>query len=150
MSASAQTLRELQFSAGDFLEVQLRDWATSRFNVEEICTYAVQGNVECRSSACNLYIRAALRGTSIWPPGTLALARIEFEERRKGHGTSLLKFLVDLAPEIQCVNLGLEMTIDDPGIQSFARRFFKPWPEEFRDGNNWLISIGDLSSRLLE
>ncbi|KZN58904.1 hypothetical protein N473_26160 [Pseudoalteromonas luteoviolacea CPMOR-1] len=68
----------------------------------------------------------------------LVIARIEFEEQRKGHGTDFLKFLCKFSGKYKIQNIALEQT--NVSSSSFARKHgFKELLKDY-----WVVSISDL------
>lgn len=56
----------------------------------------------------DLYLRVLGHKTDFWPEGTLVIARIEFKNIKKGHGTALLRFLVEHADEVGYAHIAIE------------------------------------------
>lgn len=91
----------------------------------------------------SLYLR--FRPLASWPTDSIVIAKIEFDKQRRGHGSALLRFLVEVAPRYGIKSVGIEQTHDGDDIQGFVRKFgFSP----YRDGRNWLVSIEVLEARL--
>jgi hypothetical protein len=88
----------------------------------------------------SLYLRLFERRIGIWEPNTFVIARIEFSEERKGHGTNLLMFLTKLLNDQGVEFVGIESVVSEGGAQ-FAKKFgFSP----FKSDDNFVISIEDL------
>jgi len=56
-----------------------------------------------------------------WDSNTLVVARIGFEDERKGHGRALLEFLVDIADKLPYTHIGIEQA--NPDATAFGVRF---------------------------
>ena len=75
----------------------------------------------------------------------LVIAVMHFRQRKKGHGTALLNFLIDLADEFDLGTIVLEST--NIASTSFAKkRGFIRYPAM---RNTWQVSIDDLCAILI-
>lgn len=92
----------------------------------------------------DLYLRLFPRPEAGWPRETLVLARIGFQEERKGHGRRLLTLLTVLAPEIGYKHIAIEAA--NVNSSAFGRRFgLQPMDERER---NWIGSVVDVQRAL--
>lgn len=78
-----------------------------------------------------------------WPRETIVIARICFVDQRKGHGRNLLKWLVELAPEIGYKHIAIEAANENSS--AFGKRFgFQQAHYE----SGWLGSVEDIQQAL--
>ncbi|MDD2134801.1 hypothetical protein [Pseudomonas kurunegalensis] len=78
-----------------------------------------------------------------WPRETLVIARLYFVEQRKGHGRSLLEWLVKIAPEIGYKYIAIEAANENSS--AFGERFGL----ELTNGNTgWLGSVENIQKAL--
>lgn len=91
----------------------------------------------------DLYFRIFPRLKAGWPRETLVIARIFFMEQRKGHGRSLLSWLVEMAPEIGYKYIAIEGANEKSG--AFGARFGLE-PSNGKAG--WLGSIENIANAL--
>ncbi len=78
-----------------------------------------------------------------WPRETLVIARLYFVEQRKGHGRSLLSWLVKLAPEIGYKYIAIEAANENSS--AFGERFGL---ELYKGKSGWLGSIDNIQQAL--
>jgi len=98
----------------------------------------VRTTVSASRKKFDIYVRLPYDKYKTWNNETLIIARMYFTKMRAGHGTSLLKFLLEQSKLYEYKYIGLEMTNDDS--RAFAKRFnFKPF-----NGKDWIVSIEDL------
>ncbi|MDM9552441.1 GNAT family N-acetyltransferase [Pseudomonas asiatica] len=91
----------------------------------------------------DLYFRLFPNLKAGWPRETLVIARIFFEEQRKGHGRNLLNWLVQLAPEIGYKYIAIEAANENSS--AFGKRF----GFELKNGKaGWLGSVENLEQAL--
>jgi len=101
--------------------------------------------VEVRRSTIELYLRFKPRAS--WPNDSIVIARIGFAKQRKGNGTSLLRFLVDAAPQYGIQSIGIEQAIGGEEIDGFVRKFGFT---QYRNEESWIVSLKDLKKSLDE
>lgn len=92
----------------------------------------------------DLYLRLFPPLAVGWPQETLVLARLIFVAERKGHGRSLLNFLVNLAPVIGYKYIAIEAANDKSS--AFGKRFGF---ELYKGKNGWLGPIENIQQALL-
>lgn len=91
----------------------------------------------------DLYFRLFPNLKAGWPRETLVIARIYFEEQRKGHGRNLLNWLVQLAPEIGYKYIAIEAANEKSS--AFGKRFGL----ELANGKaGWLGSVENIEQAL--
>lgn len=78
-----------------------------------------------------------------WDSNTLVVARIGFEDERKGHGRALLQFLVDIADKLPYTHIGIEQA--NPDATAFGTRFGFC---RHGEGKNLLASADDVRKNL--
>ena len=99
---------------------------------------AIRTTVSAYRKKFDIYLRFPSEKYKTWNNETLIIARMYFTKTRVGHGTSLLKFLVEQSALYEYKYIGLEMTNDDSA--AFAKKFkFKPF-----NGKDWRVNIEDL------
>lgn len=79
-------------------------------------------NIIANRKKFDLYIRIFERTDTFWGGKALVISRIGFDKPRQGHGTNLLKLLVNFARERQYEVIGIEQA-GTPSIQAFAERY---------------------------
>lgn len=91
----------------------------------------------------DLYFRLFPNLKAGWPRETLVIARIYFEEQRKGHGRTLLNWLVQLAPAIGYKYIAIEAANENSS--AFGKRF----GFELENGKaGWLGSVENIGQAL--
>lgn len=112
------------------------------FGYKQACVN-LNGNTLCvNRKKADLYLRFLPQHH--WPPKTLVIARIGFTSQRAGHGTSLLRFLVQVSGKYGYEHVGIERAHLRENIQNFVRKYgFDAVSDE-----SWLVPITLLSERL--
>lgn len=99
--------------------------------------------VVARRKQFDLYFRVTPPKGDLWRSDTLVVARIGFDQERKGHGTDLLRFLVGIAEAVGFTHIGIESANGD--CSAFAARLgLTPYGRP----DNFLASVADISERL--
>ncbi|MTI12132.1 GNAT family N-acetyltransferase [Sansalvadorimonas verongulae] len=78
------------------------------------------GLIAAKRKLFDLYLRW-LPGETEWGKDTLVIARIHFHQKRVGHGTSLLNFLIEQAPRCKYRQIAIEFANDNSA--AFAKRY---------------------------
>lgn len=126
----------------DQLAKDLEAFIHQRFNYKRKCAFAQWSTIDVHLKRVQLYLRFKPKG--FWPDDTFVIARIEFERQREGHGTALLRKLVDLSGKYGYGTIGVE-ALSTPAIHSFVRKFGFT---AHQGDNHWIISIDDLRTSL--
>jgi ribosomal protein S18 acetylase RimI-like enzyme len=92
----------------------------------------------------DIYLRLFPRPEAGWPRETLVLARIGFQEERKGHGRRLLTMITRLASEIGYKHIAIESANENSS--AFGRRFGLQPMDELE--SNWIGSVFDVQRAL--
>lgn len=114
-----------------------------RYRYKSRCAHARHPTVDVRRAAVRLYLR--FRVGDSWPVGSVVIAVIEFQNRRRGHGRALLTKLVEMSSTYGYQNIEIEQTGSDVSIQAFVRKF--GFTNSF-DKKNWIVSVDQLRSLL--
>lgn len=93
----------------------------------------------------DLYLRLFIRPEDFWPRECLVLARIMFSHQRAGHGSALVKRLLELAPEFGYRYLAIESA--NANASAFARRLGFT---SYENGRHWVGSIEAIQNSLLK
>jgi GNAT superfamily N-acetyltransferase len=102
------------------LATDLEAFILQRFNYKRKCVFGQWNTLDVHRKRVHLYLRFKPKG--FWPEDTLVIARIEFLEQRKGHGTALLLMLAELADKYGYKRVGVEI-LTTPAIFAFVRKF---------------------------
>ena len=126
----------------DALEVYLR----GRFNYKTQLTIKSLGpTITVSRRSVGLYIRFKPNHYAIDLDRPLVIAVMQFHQQRQGHGTDLLKFLVDHADEFDLGTIALEST--NLEATAFAKKL--GFTKYLAMKNAWKISIEDLRENLI-
>lgn len=88
--------------------------------------------VTAKTAKYDLYFRVTpVYVDGRWDSNTLVVARIGFQDERKGHGRALLQFLVDVADKLPYTHIGIEEA--NPEATAFGVRFGFSQIEKRRD-----------------
>jgi len=119
-----------------------------RFGGRKRYAYSMPGaNVEARNRTVDLLLRYPVGPNKRFVGDRpLVIARMYFTERRVGHGTWLLRELVELAGEHGYGCVAVESAAASDGIQSFVRKF--GFSEVSESPSDWIISVTELAERL--
>lgn len=118
-------------------------YCRQRCGFKRQCIDARHPTVGVTRTAVNLYLR--YRVGDSWPIGSVVIAVIRFQEKRRGHGTSLLRKLVEMAPIYGYQNIEVEQTGSDISMQRFVRKF--GFTNTF-DERNWIAPVSQLRELL--
>ena len=103
-----------------------------------------KSTIDARRKKVDLYLRMIEFSGGLWDTDTFVIARIGFQEERKGHGTDFLRFLTNVLP-VQYKYIGIEC-VNENSSQFAERLGFKP----HKSDNDYIITISDLKSRFQE
>lgn len=103
------------------LEPYFRQFLTERFAYKRHRVNRMYFTLNARMVKYDLYLRVFGHKTDFWPEGTLVIARIGFKSIKKGHGTALLRFLVEHAEEVGYAHLAIECANEN--AQAFGDKF---------------------------
>jgi hypothetical protein len=109
-----EDLRSLHHVAAD-----IDAYCRQRYCLKRQCIDTRHPTVGVRRKAVNRYL--GFRVGDSWPVGSVVIAVIRFQEKRRGHGTALLRELVEMGPTYGYQDIEVEHTGADISIQSFAR-----------------------------
>ena len=90
------------------LEPYFRQFLAERFAYKRHRVNRMYFTLNARMMKYDLYLRVFGHKTDFWPEGTLVIARIGFKNIKKGHGTALLRFLVEHADEVGYAHIAIE------------------------------------------
>lgn len=90
------------------LEPYLQHFLTERFAYKRDRVNRVGFTLNAKRVQYDLYLRVFGHKTDFWPEGTLVIARIGFKKIKKGHGTALLRILVEHADEVGFAHIAIE------------------------------------------
>jgi hypothetical protein len=122
---------------------EIDDFYRDKFGYKTSCASPRFPTVDVKRSAVQLYLR--FRPGGFWPDDSVVIASIGFQKQRCGHGTELLKKLVEMSDRYELRSIGIEQTGASESIQNFVRKFeFK----NHRNDRNWLVSVQALKEIL--
>lgn len=129
----------------DYLTHELDVFLLDRFNYKRSVAFCYFRNITARRKKFDLYFRYFIDvppdGDPFWHNDTLVIARIYFTEERRGHGSALLRRLVDLAPRFGYTRIGIESANKGISIQNFICKFgFSPYKRTKWDGS-WIAPV---------
>lgn len=90
-----------------------------------------------------LYLRFFGLDKRLWPENTLVIANIEFYEERAGHGTALVKFLLNHAHAFNYQYVGIEVANDNSS--AFAKSIGL---KKIEDSRNYVGAIEQINSAI--
>lgn len=103
---------------------ELNSFLKDQFEYKRHLTHIRQETISVNRKKIDLYVRYKQK-QGYWGEDALVLARIGFDQQKKGHGTSLLKFLVSLADKYQYTKIGIEQA--NKNSEAFAKKYgFEP------------------------
>lgn len=79
-------------------------------------------SIDAKRKKFDLYLRVFQEGVKFWGGKALVISRIGFDKPRQGHGTDLLRLMVEFAQEHQYEVIGIEQG-SSPSIQCFAEKY---------------------------
>lgn len=138
------TLPSHELSDVDALCTRLDSFLMAQFNYKTSCALwsDLSTNITAKRKKFDLYIRVFEHKDKIWGGRALILSRIGFEKTRQGHGTALLKLLVNFGQEHYYDVIGIEHG-HTPSIQGFADKYgFK----KVSDGNHFTARVPSLAA----
>lgn len=88
----------------------LKEYLKEHFGYKRLRVNEEPGRtVGARTAKYDLYFRVTpVYVDGGWDSNTLVVARIGFQDERKGHGRALLQFLVDVADKLPYTHIGIE------------------------------------------
>lgn len=103
---------------------RLDAYLMDRFGYKTSCALCspLDKNITANRKKFDLYIRVFEEGNEFWGGKSLVISRIGFNKPRQGHGTDLLKLIVEFAQERQYEVIGIEQG-SSPSIQCFAEKY---------------------------
>lgn len=117
-----------------------------RFGEQARSHHSVDGNIlNFYTEAYELYLKVTPPSAGLWGEETLVVARFGFKERRKGHGTDFIRFLVACAKEIGYTKIGLECT--NQLSDALGRKFGF---QQYGEYNNLIGCVVAVSQKLNE
>lgn len=140
VDASDDTWDEFTDARSEVLVANLRDFIVERFTykpryVQQQVTSSY-GTISARTKKFDLYFRLFARPDHICPRDCLVIARIGFKQRRSGHGSALVSYLLELAPTIGYRHVAIECA--NANSAAFAERLgFSP----FENRRHWVGSV---------
>jgi hypothetical protein len=116
----------------------INDFLQPRFGHKKRHAYvhADRNKIVAYTVKFDLYLRY------LYEPDTLTIARIGFTPKQKGHGTALLKVILNMSEALHIKRVTIEQAGSEG--EAFARAF--GFTEYYK--LNWEISIADLKSSL--
>lgn len=114
-----------------------------RFRYKSPCAYPHHPTVDINRAAVRLYLR--FRVGAAWPAGSVVIAVIQFQNRRRGNGTDLLRKLVEMSTTYGYQNIKVEEVGRDASIQAFVRKFGFTNPSYEKD---WIVPVERLRDLL--
>ena len=128
----------------DFM-IALEKFLRTRFKYKTQLTIKCLGsNIAVSRHSVELYLRFKPKHYSHVVDRPIVIAKMYFSQRKKGHGTALLNFLIDLADEFDLGSVVLEST-NTASTEFAKKRGFIRHPTM---RNTWQVSIENLSSFL--
>jgi len=133
-----------ELSDVDALCTRLDSFLMTRFGYKTSCAFcsSLNTNITAKRKKFDLYIRFFEHEDKFWGGRALILARIDFDKTRQGHGTALLKLLVDFAQKYRYDVIGIEQG-KTSSIQGFANRHGF---QTVDDGSNFTASVSNLAA----
>ncbi len=122
---------------------EIDDFYRGVFRYKTSCAHARYPTVDISRTPVQLYLR--FRPGGFWPNDSVVIARIGFQNMHRGHGTALLRKLVELSDRYGLTSIGIEQTGPHESINNFVRKFGFA---QHRNERNWLAEIDDLRSLL--
>lgn len=101
-------------------------------------------NVMVNRVQVELYLRYKTE-LEFYYPNTLVIASIGYRERRKGHGTSLLEFIISISHQLGIEHIAIEHASTE-AIKTFASKY--GFNQIKGSKNHYTISIKDLRKNL--
>jgi len=125
------------------LEPYFRQFLAERFAYKRDHVNRVGFTLNAKRVQYDLYLRVFGHKTDFWPEGTLVIARIGFKNIKKGHGTALLRSLVEHADEVGYAHIAIECA--NANAQAFG---VKLGFENYRD-NHFITDVATVRKHLL-
>jgi ribosomal protein S18 acetylase RimI-like enzyme len=122
---------------------EIDKYCRSRYRFKSQCAHPRYPTVDVSRAAVRLYLR--FRVGDSWPVGSVVIAAIQFQSRRRGHGKALLNKLVDMSTTYGYQTIEIEQTSDDASIQNFVKKF--GFTNSF-DEQNWIVTVERLRGLL--
>lgn len=103
---------------------RLDDYLMDRFAYRTSCASCspISLSIDAKRKKFDLYLRVFQEGVEFWGGKALVISRIGFDKPRQGHGTDLLRLMVEFAQEHQYEVIGIEQG-SSPSIQCFANKY---------------------------
>jgi GNAT superfamily N-acetyltransferase len=144
VSEITATSRDQMHALCEEFSNEFDDFVRERFRYKKRTVTRNLGNtLNVFRAPVDIYLRFRPRAT--WPADSIVIARTGFAKQRKGHGTALLRFLVERAPRYGIRSIGIEQTHDGEDIMGFVDKFGFAMRGDQR---NWIASIDELRERL--
>ncbi|QZP26312.1 hypothetical protein [Pseudomonas mosselii] len=122
----------------------LSPYLYQRFGEQPRRCHYVDGNVlNFYAEAYELYLKVTPPSGGFWGEETLVVARFGFKDRRKGHGTDFIRFLLSFAKDIGYTKIGLECT--NQFSDAFGRKLGF---QQYGEYNNLLGCVAAVSREL--
>ncbi|WP_342248110.1 GNAT family N-acetyltransferase [Pseudomonas sp. OTU2001] len=148
VDASDDDWDEFTDARSEELVSNLRDFIVERFAYKP--RYVQQqvsssfGTVSAKTKKFDLYFRLFANPDHICPRDCLIIARIGFKQQRAGHGSALVRYLLELAPTIGYGHVAIECA--NANSAAFAERLgFSP----FENRRHWVGSVDAVREALL-
>ncbi len=114
-----------------------------RYNCKTPPATVKQNTISANRKAVELYLRYN-KDVVRWDKHTLVIARLSFDQRRKGNGMDLLRFFAQKSREYKYTKIGIEEA--NANSIAFARKFgFKKQAIE----GDWIVGVNELESKLV-
>lgn len=118
--------------------IELKEYLMKEFNYKRLYCSVCNATLCYNTVKIDLYIRWQ-PNSKIWKDDTLVIARIGFQEKRKGHGTDLLNFIVSLGDKYNYKKIVIECANDNSS--GFARHHGF---QQVENTNNWVLYLNGM------